>query len=347
MAQYAVRDYSQRDWTGILSAFPSPNLIQSWEFGEARAAAGGWRVERGVVTGEASVKKPVLAAAQVMIRPLPGVGGGLAWISRGPLWRGSGNDGPAEFSRVLAALRRHYVDDLGLYLRIAPPLADKDGAVTASAAAEFETTATRGWASASVDLSQSTEQLRRGLKQKWRNGLNKAERSGIAVEDGFDDALFDGFLREYRTFIDARGFDTSVTPPFLAALQGMLPGDRKMICYRGSHDGEALGSALIARSGDRAEYLAGTLLDAGRKLSVGQLLLWRAICDAKEAGLRWFDVGGMDPELTPKGIYDFKSGIGGEPYRLAPEIEAQNGSLRARLVRWRVNRARDSGAAGG
>ncbi len=77
------------------------------------------------------------------------------------------------------------------------------------------------------------------------------------------------------------------------------------------------------------------------------MLLWRAICDAREAGLRWFDVGGMDPELTPKGIYDFKAGIGGTPYRLAPEIEAQNGGLRTRLVRWRVNRARGSGAAGG
>ncbi len=341
MAEYAVRAYSQRDWTEILSAFSDLSLIQSWEYGEARAAASGWQVERGVVTDDASV----VAAAQVMIRPLPGIGGGLAWISRGPLWRDSGDDRSAEIPPVLAALRRHYVGGRGLYLRIAPPLADRHTVVTAIGAAGFAATATRGWASATVDLTRSAEELRRGLRQKWRNGLNKAERSAITVEDGFDDALFDGFLREYRTFIDARGFDTSVTPPLLATLQGLLPDERKMICYRGSHRGEALGSALIARSGDRAEYLAGTLLDAGRPLSVGQLLLWRAICDAKAAGLRWFDLGGMDPESTPKGIYDFKAGIGGEPYRLAPEIEAHDGGLRARLVRWRVNRAR--GAAAG
>jgi hypothetical protein len=48
----------------------------------------------------------------------------------------------------------------------------------------------------------------------------------------------------------------------------------------------------------------------------------------------------MDPEITPKGIYDFKEGLGGTPYRLAPELELGGDSLRGRLVRWRVNRAR-------
>ena len=53
----------------------------------------------------------------------------------------------------------------------------------------------------------------------------------------------------------------------------------------------------------------------------------------------------MDPELTPKGIFEFKKGIGGIPYRLAPEIEANGKGLRTRLVRWWVVRAR--GAASG
>jgi lipid II:glycine glycyltransferase (peptidoglycan interpeptide bridge formation enzyme) len=113
-----------------------------------------------------------------------------------------------------------------------------------------------------------------------------------------------------------------------------------MICSRAFDGGTPLGSALIVHHGDTAEYLAGTLLDAGRPFSIGQLLLWRAIEDARSAGLRRFDLGGMDAERTPRGIYDFKRGVSGAPYRLMPEIEARPTGLRARLVRWRVRRAR-------
>jgi lipid II:glycine glycyltransferase (peptidoglycan interpeptide bridge formation enzyme) len=97
---------------------------------------------------------------------------------------------------------------------------------------------------------------------------------------------------------------------------------------------------LIARYGDCAEYLAGTLLDEGRIHNAGQLLLWRAVMEMKGRGLKRFDVGGMDEALTPKGIYDFKSGLGGVPYRHMNELEADDGSMRSRMVRWRVQRAR-------
>ena len=80
------------------------------------------------------------------------------------------------------------------------------------------------------------------------------------------------------------------------------------------------------------------------EVNVGQLLLWQAVLTAKASGVTKFDVGGMDPELTPPGIFRFKQGIGAIPYGLAPEIEAlPTGFLKAliaRLVRWRVRRAR-------
>jgi hypothetical protein len=60
----------------------------------------------------------------------------------------------------------------------------------------------------------------------------------------------------------------------------------------------------------------------------------------KQEGFTCFDVGGMDPERTTKGIFDFKNRIGGIPYQLTAEIEATNGSLINRLVRWRVERSR-------
>ena len=228
----------------------------------------------------------------------------------------------------------------GLYLRIAPPYhASNDTDQVWSP--NFRQTATPGWASAIVDLSKPTDDLRSALEQKWRNCLNKSERSGMTLGDGEPEAQFDVFLARHQAFIEQRGYATSVTPALLAALQSRLPDDRKMRTVLAMRDGDCIGSTLIACYGETCEYLAGNSTDAGRSYYAGQFLIWQAMRMMKDLGYRWFDVGGMDPVLTPPGIYRFKRGIGGEPYQLAPEIESIGGGLRARLVGSVVRRYRN------
>ena len=300
-------------WDRRVTRYGDLSLPQTGAYGAARAEQGAWRVERGIVERDGGE----VAAAQVLLRAVPVVGGGLAWVSRGPL---------APDAEALAALRRHFVEERGLYLRVAPP------ASVAIAVPGFRPAGATGWSSAVVDLAQDPAALRANLEQKWRNGLNKAERSGARIENG----ALEAFLVEYRGFVAGRGFDTTVTPELLAALGRHMP----LVVFRAVRDGTSLGSALIARYGATAEYLAGTLLDEGRAHNAGQLLLWHAMTAMKSAGAGRFDVGGMDAVLTPKGIYDFKAGLGGTTYRHADELEADDGGMRARLVRWRVRQAR-------
>ena len=98
----------------------------------------------------------------------------------------------------------------------------------------------------------------------------------------------------------------------------------------------AVGSILIARYASRCEYLAGNA--AGQRAGSGQLLLWRAIVEMKRQGCTTFDLGGMDPERTPKGIYDFKAGVNAVPYRLPNEIEGDDRTLMQKMVRLHVTR---------
>ncbi len=338
MLKFSIKKFSQDDWESTVSGFADLSLLQCWEYGEAKAVDG-WQVERGVIT-ENDVP---CGAAQVMIRKLPFIGGGLAWISRGPLWRPHDENGSAKiFSEIHAALVRHYVEEKGYYLRVAPVIEESVATNAILSSSGFNMTDTPGWASAKLDLTFDEDTLRQGLSQKWRNALNKAERSDFEIEKDTETDQFDKFLIEYREFVSSRGFETAVSPSFLESLQSLLPKDRKLTCYRAHQSGKPLGSVLIVHYGDTSEYLAGTSLEAGRAFNVGQLLLWRALCDAKITGRKYFDLGGMDPQLTPKGIFNFKAGLGGSPYRLINEIEAHNGSWRSRLVRWRVNRTRQS-----
>ena len=194
-----------------------------------------------------------------------------------------------------------------------------------------------------LNLTVPEATLRAGLRQKWRNGLNKAERAKLSVRAGSGDGPFAAFLDGHRT-LDARlGLATGVTAEFLSALQALLPEDRRMEAFVAESGGTVVGSVLMARYGESCEYLAGNLTDEGRRLGAGQFLLWRAVCAMKAAGARRFDLGGLDPEATPAGIVRFKDGLGGTRYRLAPELEAVGGGVLGRLVRWRVRGARTQG----
>ncbi len=335
MIDFAFTGMGRDEWTRLAGEFADLSLMQCWEYAEAKARMGRWRVERGLFLDGGHT----VGLVQVLVRPLPaGIPGGLAWINRGPLWRRNGEAGDsARLAAMMGALRAHYAGAKSMYLRLAPPLAE--GA--ACSAAGFLPAGTAGWASAVLDLTPPVETLRANLRQKWRNCLNKAERCHLQVRGGGDP--FAAFLDGHRRLTAAGGFAATVTAELLETLQALLPEDRKMTAFLASTETAPVASVLVARYGDTGEYLAGNVGDQGRRLNAGQLLLWRAVCAMKEQGCRRFDLGGLDPDLTPPGIRHFKEGLGAVPYRLAPEVEAVGGGPLGRLVRWRVRRAREAG----
>jgi lipid II:glycine glycyltransferase (peptidoglycan interpeptide bridge formation enzyme) len=75
--------------------------------------------------------------------------------------------------------------------------------------------------------------------------------------------------------------------------------------------------------GDTGVYLLGGANEAGRKCGSSYLLHWRALERMKSAGMRWYDLGGINPVDNPGG-YQFKKGMGGMdlcapgPYQIKP-----------------------------
>ncbi len=333
MLRLVIEDYTQDRWNRLIGDFTGLSLLQRWEYAEAKARAGPWGVERGVFfkSGE-----PV-GAFQALIRPLPaGLPGGLAWINRGPLHR---ND--EELAAMMGLLRDRYARKRGMYLRIAPPI---ENLIAEDLSAEgFAPAGCPGWASAVVDLTAPLEALRGNLRQKWRNCLNKAERMNLEIKWGDGEDIFAAFLEGHGKLIAEKGFATSVTTDLLRALQDLSAPENRMEAFIVSHEGAPAASALIAKFGETCEYLAGNVGDEGRRRNAGQFLLWRVAAAMKAEGFRRFDLGGVDPDLTPKGVFRFKDGLAGTPYRLAREVEALDGGPLGRLVRWRVNRARANG----
>lgn len=328
MIHFEIRPFDRDEWTGLITGFRDISLLQTWEYGEAKAAEGPWQVERGVFLREGRV----VGAVQAMVRSIPVLGGGLVWVNRGPLWRRDDSTDPGHLSELLRLGREAWLARR-LYVRVQPPIS------APLSIPGFLSTGRAGWASATVDLTLPEDTLRSRLGPKWRNHLNKAGRQPLTLTISDDEQGFAAFIDAHTRLLGERGFATTVTPDILRRLRALSPDSHRPVALLAIMGEEVVGSVLVARYGDTAEYLASNLSDVGRKANAGQLLLWRALCDAKARGATRFDLSGMDDVRTPPGIYVFKAEVGGTPYRLNEEIEACRGDPLSRLVRWRVQRS--------
>lgn len=108
--------------------------------------------------------------------------------------------------------------------------------------------------------------------------------------------------------------------------------------YLAERESESLAAAIVAYHGDTATYLHGGSSYEHRALMAPHLLHWQAMCDAKVAGLKWYDWGGIQSQATsPKpqadracslrlsacssawsGMTRFKTGFGGEAVHHPP-----------------------------
>lgn len=302
--------------------------MQAWEYGDVKTELSGWAAERILFRTDGRV----IGMAQVLSRQLPWVGRVMAWVNRGPLCLSESDGMPATLREMLELLRKRYVGSQGAYLRVAAPVLRDSHEAALVDLPGFNCSPRPGWASSLIDLSEPLEVLRRNLDKKWRNCLAKAERLRLTIDCRTDTGALDGFASRYGCFLKARKLSTRVTPELVSVLGRTLRDAPPLVIVSSSNETH-LGSILVVRYADRAEYLAGVIDEAGRAMNVGQLLLWRAITELKGA-CRWFDVGGMHPELTPAGIFHFKEGLGGVAYRYANEIDAHR-SLVSRLL-WGV-----------
>jgi peptidoglycan pentaglycine glycine transferase (the first glycine) len=310
--------HSAAEWNRYLNECRRPNLMQAWEYGEAKADLSSWSVERHVFKSGGRFA----GLAQVFVREVPFIGRLLAWVNRGPLCAAGDGEGDVDVARMLGELRGLYAISQGAYLRVAPPLVGDAESVSPFRIDGFTHSERLGWASSLIDLSQPIDCLRRNLDKKWRNCLSKAEKQDIKVEWLTDEASVEEFAGDYAQDQKIRGYSTRVTPDLVRRLRRSFR-DNPPAVIRASRNGTRLGSVLMVRYADRAEYLAGVIGGEGRNLYAGQLLLWNAVTGF--AGVcKYLDLGGMHPTRTPAGIFHFKAGLGGAPYSYINELEAKN-----------------------
>jgi hypothetical protein len=342
-----VEQLDQAQWQSSVRRFGDYNYRQLWKYGEAIAR----RQHAESVHVGIRDSSELIGMADVRVKRLRVLGGGIAYVSGGPLTRLNDERGIERLQRCLRALQDEFVDRRGLILRVSAPLGTPQW--NADASALFETL---GFSRAScgslyrtllLDISGRLDAIRSGLAQKWRNCLNQAERNGLTVQATDDPSALKEFEKTFGQFVARKRFQVELDARFFNELQPLSAEDR-FVVVTASKDGEVVGRALMSMIGDTCVYLLGMTQPSALNTKAAYLLQWQAIQHAKARGMKWYDLGGIDPDQNP-GVYHFKKGLNGIDVTSAGPYESGLPGARATVVRcleqlYRRARARGSRA---
>jgi lipid II:glycine glycyltransferase (peptidoglycan interpeptide bridge formation enzyme) len=275
-------------------------------------AVNGWTSTRVVATG--ADEPPI--GAQILVRrprPLPWA---FAYAPRGPV-----SDGwtAASIEQFTMAVRERLPEQAGRvsHLRIDPEIErdgplDRGGSLTRAlrAAGWRPSTPIQPNATRVIDLAADEDALWADLRKKWRQYVNKARGSGIAVSDAGAEALPE-FYRVYRETADRAGFLIRTEQAYRDVWNAFAPGGNARLLFARRSDGEALATLFLVRCGDRVVEPYGGMTPEGGETRANYLLKWEAIRTSREQGATSYDLWG----LATGGIAHFKTGFGGREIR--------------------------------
>ena len=317
--EFSVKEITYYDeWIKLWEHVSFANLMQSWEYGEAKRIQK-WKPIRFVILDQNN--KPQ-AMFQVLFKGLPLIGG-VVRLNRGPVYFEDFIDEPLEHKiiskifktiKILAKQRRWW------YISFSPELTYSNyNKLSLESIGIKQITKHITYGSIRLSLNSPVDVIFMGLKSKWRNLLRKAQKLEVEVLEVFNRQDTDEIIDIYIKFQEENNFK-GIPKKLLVSMLGNQSESTKYKVYKTLFENKISGFVFIAYHGDTATYLIGWSSYEGRKQNVNYILLWNAICQAKEFGLKWFDMGGVNKN-TPNGIRHFKEGIQGYEYTLCNNIK--------------------------
>ncbi len=281
------------------------SLQQSWTYGEALKILG-VRVHRVTVT-DSSV--PV-ALAQFMVRRFAGYLS-IASCERGPVF----DQGLSSASRRLALKQfRRAIPTRPLRVTLFSP--DGSEAEVQEEISGLKKVMT-GRSTVLLDLTRPVDRWRADLHGKWRNRLVRAESTPqLKVSLDSSASMLEYLLAREQEQRAERRF-LGLPTAFVQAWVDVSPlRSRSVLLVCASVKGETIAAMLFLLHGTVATYHLGWSNPRGRELNAHNLLLWRAMGELAQRGMRLLDLGGVNTHDL-QGISRFKLGTGGRVLTLA------------------------------
>lgn len=311
-------------WANSLDGFVDANLYQTWSYGATRWGRN--NLSHLVLKD----KDEVLAMAQLRIVRPAGIRCGIAYLRWGPVCeRKGGTLEPRIVQEMADSLHEEYVIRRGLFLRILPHgVQDSQRAsIMRHSFHDFETEHFQpgdSYRTMILDLSPDVEDLRKRLDQKWRNQLNRAEKNALIIKEGEGEEEFEIMSDLYREMWERKQFSRSSDIQEYQRIQENLPLGQKMRVFLCFSEGKPVAGVVATALGQSGIYLLGGTSNEGMQSKGAYALQWRVIQWCKESGMRYYNLGGINPVTNP-GVHHFKKGMSGKDVLyMEPMIACRN-----------------------
>lgn len=328
-------------WNTLIAGFPKPHILQTYQWGEVKKGFG-WQPHFLELPGNDSDAHD--AAAMVLVRQIKfwglAVPFTIAYVPKGPLFQSLDFENSVPY--VLKSLIDFARSQNSIFVKIDPDIligeGENESDTNESGTAFINRLRQDGWTfSASqiqfrntvlIDLTDDEELLLARMKQKTRYNIRLAERKGVVVRIGGltdIDLLYDMY-RETASrdgfIIREKAYYSKVWQTYFRASDTPFPDSGNepfAVPYIASFDGEPIAAIIVFYFAGRAWYLYGMSLNKHRNKMPNYLLQWKAMCHARQLGVKEYDLWGAPDNFNEDdpmwGVYRFKTGFGGKTIR--------------------------------
>ncbi|MHC4538790.1 MAG: lipid II:glycine glycyltransferase FemX [Planctomycetota bacterium] len=300
----------RQQWEESARAFSDYNIYQTWAYQQVRAQMDGQELSRAVIRDETD---RVVAMGQVRIKRVRWLGFGVGYVQWGPMFR-SREKGAACLVEVLDLLRQAYLGTRVNILRVVPSLfaSESDNSPTEMfQSGEFEHVGHLApYRTMVFPLDISEDQMRRKLHRSWRRYLAKAEHNDIEIREGADAEYFDILETLYFGALERKGF-RGLDPKVFVRAQHLLSNREKMNAVVAYYEDRPVAAHVTSHLGETAVGILAAVSETGLQCAASYLVWWRTLLAARRAGMKRYDLGGVDPEKNPE-VFQFKSRMGSE-----------------------------------
>jgi hypothetical protein len=328
-----IDDFDHTEWEKNAKNFADYSIYQTWPYQEERANTASQELSRVIVKDE---KNQVVTMCHIRIRNASSIGPKIGYVQHGPLVRAA--DGRIVCSvEALKALRNAYLGKKISIFRVTPNISDDGTGRQVSQMLKFSgfkfVNSVSPYRTLMLSLEGSEEEIRKSLDRNFRRNLKKSEKAGIEIREG-SDVRFCEILRElYHASVERKGFK-GLDPDEFIKPQLMLSSEEKMNFIVACYENEPVSVHLASHLGDTGVALLVASNEKGLECGSSYLIWWKACIASKKAGMKRFDLGGIDPDNNP-GSYRFKSQISRQEYRHIGAFDACS-SLPVKMA-WRAS----------
>lgn len=293
------------------------HVHQLYEWGKAKASSG-WKALRYVVEDQGRI------IASVSLLQKKRFGFSILYGSRGPVVNFDDLDA---LRFVLDHLKKVARENRAIFLRISPAVkSDRTDVIDELLRFDYMRAANplQHIQTTTLDLTMDEEILLASFHHKTRYNIRLSQKKGLEVRVCQDTKEVDLFYELLRQAAERRGYRLQPAQFFRDVFNFVVKRGHGAL-YLAYLDGKMIAGVYNLFAARKSWYMWGVFDPGFPKLYVSYLLHWYAIRDAKQRGLRIYDLQGLpqvENESSPMyGIYQFKKGFNGREMQWIGEFD--------------------------